>query len=172
MSVRLRLASTDDLSGILDVFLLCWQVSYAAVLPPRLVETMTAERGRLLWQGALESDNAGQVLIATRENDPEILGVTRFGSSERVGDVHSLYVHPRSQGLGIGGRLLTAATDVLAAQGGTRARLWVFEQNAPSVHFYARHGWLPDGESRVQEEFGEREIRLSKPLESLAGAQQ
>jgi len=40
----------------------------------------------------------------------------------------------------------------------------VFADNTPSVTFYARRGWTPDGAHRVEEAFGENEIRLSRSL--------
>ena len=40
----------------------------------------------------------------------------------------------------------------------------MFADNTPSVAFYARRGWTPDGAHRVEEAFGENEIRLSRSL--------
>ena len=42
----------------------------------------------------------------------------------------------------------------------TQATLWVFEANATARAFYLRHGWEPDGGTRVEPEFGEPEVRL------------
>jgi hypothetical protein len=41
----------------------------------------------------------------------------------------------------------------------------VFADNAPSISFYARHGWTADGAERVEERFGANEIRLTKSWE-------
>ena len=78
--------------------------------------------------------------------------------------MHSLYVAPLAQGSGLGARLLGHATSELAAAGCRRGLLWVFADNTPSVAFYARRGWTPDGAHRVEEAFGENEIRLSRSL--------
>jgi len=56
-----------------------------------------------------------------------------------------------------------AAADLAAAQA-TSASLWVFADNAPSIGFYGACGWLPDGVTRIQDEFGEPEIQLRKAL--------
>lgn len=160
MTVELRTASMADLNGIVRVFLACWRESYRGVLPAPAIEAMTDERALALWQRVLGSE-VGEVVIAAED---EILGVTRFAASGDCGDVHSLYVSPKAQGLGVGSRLLGTASDRLAAKGATDAALWVFANNAPSLEFYRRQGWLPDGHERTQDEFGERELRLAKRL--------
>ena len=93
-----------------------------------------------------------------------VLGVTRFAVDGPTGIVYSLYVSPSARGLGLGRRLLDGATADLAAVQATSATLWVFAENAPSIGFYRACGWLPDGVTRVQEEFGEPEIQLRKAL--------
>ncbi|GAA4227013.1 GNAT superfamily N-acetyltransferase [Streptosporangium album] len=149
----LRTATRDDLDGIVEVFLACWHESYAGVLPERLVAAMSPERARALWADALERS---QVIVA--EDDGSVRGVTRFGDDT----VHSLYVHPHAQGGGLGARLLGAAESALSSTGATRAFLWVFRDNLPSIGFYRRQGWTPDGTSRTTPEFGEPELRLAK----------
>ncbi|MEU8247787.1 GNAT family N-acetyltransferase [Nonomuraea sp. NPDC048916] len=150
-----RVATGDDLAGIVEVFLACWTGSYASVLPERLVSAMSPDRARELWTAALAS---GRVVVA--DEGGRVLGVTRFGGDT----VHSLYVHPHAQGGGLGMRLLGAAESALSADGVSRAFLWVFRDNLPSIGFYRRQGWTPDGTSRVTPEFGEPELRLTKEL--------
>lgn len=161
MTVELRTASMADLDGIVRVFLACWRESYRGVLPVPAIEAMSDERARALWQRVLGSET-GEVVVASQD---EILGVTRFAASGNRGDVHSLYVSPDAQGLGVGSRLLRIATERLATQGVTDAALWVFANNVASLEFYRRQGWLPDGSERTQDEFGERELRLAKRLD-------
>lgn len=52
--------------------------------------------------------------------------------------VHSLYVHPRAQRLGVGSALL----DVAKACRPEGFGLWVFASNTPARGFYRRHGLL------------------------------
>ncbi|MEX1077971.1 MAG: GNAT family N-acetyltransferase [Homoserinimonas sp.] len=165
MTVELRNASIADLDGIVRVFLACWRESYRGVLPVPAIEAMSDERARALWQRVLGSE-IGEVLVAERTGTgTELLGLTRFAASGDRGDVHSLYVSPEAQGLGVGRRLLGAARDRLVSLGATDARLWVFANNAASLGFYRAQGWLPDGGERTQEEFGERELRLATRLD-------
>ena len=62
----------------------------------------------------------------------------------------------------MGGRLLDHAVAALAGTGATELRLFAFQANAPAIAFYRRHGWRPDGTTRIEDEFGEPEIRLRR----------
>lgn len=161
MSILTRRATPDDLSGVLEVFLGCWRESYRGVLPDVAITSMTDERAEALWRRVLAASE-GVVLVAEREG--ELVGITRYAIAGSEGAVHSLYVAPRAHGGGIGKILLTAAEDALRASGATTAALWVFSANAPSIAFYTARGWLPDGVTRTQQEFGELEQRMRRQL--------
>ena len=161
MSVQLRRAGLEDRTGIVDVFLDCWRQSYRGVLPDRLTDSMTDEAATALWNRALTAPDR-TVVVAVR--DGVVVGVTSYGVNGATGLVQSLYVSPSAQGLGLGRRLLEKAAVDLTKAAATSATLWVFAANTPSVGFYAACGWLPDGVTRVQEEFGEPEIELHKAL--------
>ncbi len=47
----------------------------------------------------------------------------------------------------------------------------MFRDNAAGRRFYGRHGWSPDGTTRVEEEFGAPELRLTRPLERPPGTE-
>ncbi len=162
MSIDLRPATPDDLGDVVSVFLACWHESYAGHLPPALVATMTAETAVTLWSGVLFRDDRA-VVLAVR--DDVVCGLVGFAADGPVGDVHSLYVAPSEQGRGTGRALLASAADELARAGAADGRLWVFADNAPALAFYGREGWQPDGETRVEEQFGEPELRLTRRLD-------
>jgi GNAT superfamily N-acetyltransferase len=65
--------------------------------------------------------------------------------------LEALYVHPSAWGTGVAATLHDAAVAELRAQGVTGARLWTLERNERARRFYERHGWRPDGTSRVVE---------------------
>lgn len=157
VAVEVRPATTDDRDAIVAVFLACWKESYAGVLPQAVIDAMTDDRARTLWTHLL-SEDAGTVVVA--EVGQAVVGVTRYATEDRIGVVHSLYVSPRTQGMGVGTRLLHQAADAMTAGGRRSLRLWVFAANTPSIAFYRSRGWLPDGGTRTQEEFGEPELSL------------
>ncbi len=160
MSVKLRTATSDDRDAIVAVFLACWRESYVGVLPSAAIDAMTNERAHDLWTRVLAADDA-TVLVA--EHAGVVQGVTRFAPDPGGGGaVHSLYVSPMARGLGLGTLLLDAAYDALRAGGTESVALWVFAANASSIAFYRGRGWLPDGGTRTQVEFGEPELRLRR----------
>jgi GNAT superfamily N-acetyltransferase len=160
--IQLRPATSADVDAVVAVFLACWRESYRGLLPDSTIDAMSDEKAQQLWAGVLESGE-GEVLVA--ESAATILGVTRLSGNGAEGVVHSLYVAPDSQGRGLGLLLLSAASNRLADLGVRDASLWVFAANTPSLVFYRRHGWQPDGEQRTQDEFGELELRLVRRLE-------
>jgi serine-type D-Ala-D-Ala carboxypeptidase len=163
MTPSVRAATAADLDALVRIFLACWRSSYAATLPPHLVASMTDDRARALWRGAAESARPGELLVAVDDGVP--VGVTRYAvTGPGEGAVHSLYVDPGAQGRGAGSRLLAAAVRRLGERGVRTARLWVFRDNAPSRRFYAAQGWAADGAERVQDEFGEPELRLTRQV--------
>lgn len=162
MTVVVRAATGEDRDAVVAVFLACWRESYSGILPEPVVAAMTDERATTLWTRVLAA--TGRVLVA--ERDGTVLGVTRFDSEEGV--VHSLYVAPAEQGLGVGTRLLDTAFETMRSHGAASASLWVFAANGPSLAFYRSRGWLPDGRTRTQEEFGQPELRLSRRAEGAS----
>ena len=165
MTVTLRDATPDDLDGVVAVFLGCWHVTYAETLPAATIAAMTTPGARALWSRVLGESAPGEVIVAVarRADGPiAIAGVTRWAPS---GWVHSLYVDPAAQGTGVGSQLLAEATRRIGRAGAATAHLWVFRDNAAGRRFYGRHGWSPDGTTRVEEEFGAPELRLTRPLD-------
>jgi GNAT superfamily N-acetyltransferase len=183
MASTLRPATFADLDGIVAVFLACWRNNYVRVMPERLVSSMTTERAKTLWEPALREDapaDGGPVVVVAAETSggvpaaggghPTVCGVTRWSLQEGQGTIHSLYVDPALQGGGVGALLLQAAEDGIAAAGAATATLWVFGDNTPSLAFYRRRGWAPDGVVRTSTEFGEPEVRLAKVLKEAGPA--
>jgi GNAT superfamily N-acetyltransferase len=78
--------------------------------------------------------------------------------------LEAMYVLPAAWGRGLADELHAAAVDQLRAHGAMRARLWVLELNARARRFYERHGWRPDGTSRVVE-FAPHPIDLGYALD-------
>jgi ribosomal protein S18 acetylase RimI-like enzyme len=174
--VRVRPGHAADADAAAAVFLACWHRSYAHVLPARVRARYDEASARAMWRrifaaadGVLVADVAGR----------GVCGVTRYGpdpdqgldpaqgpdaDQPAVGHIFSLYVHPDAQGLGLGRALLEAATERLRAAGHREATLWVFAANTGARGFYERLGWRPDGGTRVEEAYGEPELRLRRAL--------
>ncbi|GAB3807465.1 GNAT family N-acetyltransferase [Micromonospora zhanjiangensis] len=164
--ITLRPGTPADADVVGRVFLACWHVSYADLLSPAALARYDEAGARALWRRVLTGHPDG-TLVADLPGDAGVRGVVRFGpdpDDPDAGHVFSLYVHPDGQGLGLGGRLLGAAVDRLRAAGHDAATLWVFAANASARAFYARHGFTPDGTTRIEPEYAEPELRLRRPL--------
>ena len=72
-------------------------------------------------------------------------------------EVRKLFVEPAFHSAGIGGALLDYAVTQLEAN-----ELWALEKNRRAIAFYARHGFEPTGEKRLEEGTKEYLIRLAR----------
>ena len=86
-------------------------------------------------------------------DDGVVKGFLHYGGDE----VRRLYVEPVLQGQGIGAALLDYAIRELHV-----SRLWALEKNERSIAFYARHGFRPNGERKLEEGTDEYLIRLER----------
>jgi GNAT superfamily N-acetyltransferase len=162
---QVRPGSPPDADAVGEVFLACWHRSYAGLLPAPVRARYDGPGARALWRRILTAHPDGVLVADVPAAGPR--GVVRFGpdpDDAGRGHVFSLYVHPDAQGLGLGGALLRAAAARLGSAGHGVATLWVFTANAGARAFYRRHGWAPDGGTRVEPEYGEPEVRLRCPL--------
>jgi ribosomal protein S18 acetylase RimI-like enzyme len=167
----LRAADADDVEAIANLFLACWRTSYRDVLPPRVMGMYGPSSARDLWRRSLEAGSGERRVVVVERIDGSILGVLAMGRDPdhpALGHVFSLYVHPGAQGLGIGARLMSAADERFRADALPEASLWVFEANTGGRAFYERLGWLADGTKRVEPEYGEPELRLTRSLTVVA----
>ena len=161
----LRVADPADVDQLAAVFLDCWRISYARVMPASLVESMTAQQARALWAEAVRRPAQTIVIAAADEPPHVVLGFVGFRLEDgEAGYVGSLYVSPTLQGGGVGRLLLDEAEKELREAGARTARLWVFEDNAPSRAFYARRGWRPDGRRETLPEWGQPQLGMVKTL--------
>jgi hypothetical protein len=56
------------------------------------------------------------------------------------------------------------AVERFRAAGLATASLWVFEANTGARAFYGHLAWLPDGARRIEPEYGEPEVRLTRSV--------
>ena len=98
----------------------------------------------------LRADFIPDVLVY---DDGVVKGFLHYGGDE----VRRLYVEPVLQGQGIGAALLEYAIRELHV-----SRLWALEKNERAIAFYARHGFRPNGERKLEEGTDEYLIRLER----------
>jgi GNAT superfamily N-acetyltransferase len=168
--MRIRRATVDDAPAIATVHVRSWQVAYPGLIPQDYLDALDPGQGRVRWESILgatawpatgtfvliDSDPAGEAhdgagvgavvgfagMSPTRDADDDP-GV--------VGELQTLYLDPRAWGRGGGEALLGAVRDELARAGFRSASAWVLETNARARRFYERHGWRPDGTTKLHD---------------------
>ena len=134
----IRLAGSDDIDTIADVFL----ASFAGLtfLPKLHTDTETRD-----WIRA-EMAPGHEVWVA--EEEGEIVGFAAL-SGDLLGH---LYVHPDAQNRGVG----TALLGLVKAERPSGFRLWTFQRNQGARRFYERNGLdvveLTDGSGNEEKE--------------------
>ncbi|MFJ6213625.1 GNAT family N-acetyltransferase [Streptomyces sp. NPDC092296] len=139
MSVIISDAGEDDAEQILKLQYLCFQSEAALygdwTIEP-LTQTLQSLRQELTEQCALVARLGGEVVGSVR-GWVDDAGVARIGR---------LAVHPRMQGHGLGGRLLTGIEQRLAATGRVRVyRLFTGHRSLGNQRLYRRLGYQETG---------------------------
>ena len=166
-NVGVRAARPHDLDEIADLFLACWRTAYRDVLPKRVVGMYDPASARALWLVPLSDPSSQRTVLVAETAALRVVGVIAVGhdpDDPSMGHIFSLYVHPGSQGRGIGALLVSEAVERFHTECLLSVTLWVFEANAAARDFYERLGWQPDGATRVEPEYGELELRLQRAL--------
>jgi ribosomal protein S18 acetylase RimI-like enzyme len=121
--VRIRAATPEDADAIAEVFI----ASFATLsFLPRLhtnAETIDFIANKVLREQ--------EVLVAEQNG-----GIVGFVAMAHGNFLEHLYVHPDSQGRGVGRVLLMRAKQRMP----DGFRLWLFQQNTQGRRFYERHG--------------------------------
>lgn len=171
MSTDVRIATSDDARAIAKIHVASWQEGYRGQLPDSYLKSLSADARETRWAQALR--DGGSVLLAEHACKP--LGFVSFGPSrdddapETGAEIYGLYVHPDAWSTGRGQQLHDGALAALGASGSTVVTLWVLTSNDRARRFYSRHGWRPDGATKVVELDGVTlsEVRYKRALDPL-----
>jgi GNAT superfamily N-acetyltransferase len=136
--VLIRLAGSDDIDTIADVFLASRE---GLTFLPRL-HTDTETRH---W---IRTEMVPQHEVWVADEEGEVVGFAAL-SDDLLGH---LYVRPEAQGRGVG----TALLGLVKAERPAGFRFWVFQRNDGARRFYERHGCavvqLTDGRDNEERE--------------------
>lgn len=91
----------------------------------------------------------------------------RAGKMNKFSELWALYIHPKWWSAGRGRELWHAAHTRLTLQGFSSVSLWVLEDNARAIGFYAAAGFTSEAGSRREFELGGRKVHEIRML--LAG---
>ncbi len=163
---EIRPLTARDAEAAGRMHLAAWHETYDRLLPAAFWSGFSEQRRIDAWRRSATDPWPGQRSMVA-ERDGRIVGVATSGptrthlphgrppATDR--EVYSIYTLASEHGSGTGSRLLEA---VLPS--GTPGELWVFEANPRAQAFYAKHGFVPDGERYVfgPDLGGQAEIRM------------
>ncbi|MBT2385199.1 GNAT family N-acetyltransferase [Streptomyces sp. ISL-11] len=137
MSVTIAAATEDDAERILKLQYLCYQGEaelYGDYSLAPLTQSLADLRAEL---------DAGPVLVA-RLGDEVVGSVRATVDGDGTAVISGLMVHPRMQRHGLGGRLLAAVEERLAAERSARRyRLAAGHRNEGNLRLYRKWGYEP-----------------------------
>src|ERR1700748_3332235 len=152
--ISVRMARPGDEEGIARVHDEAWRDAYRGVIPGRELERMVQRRGPAWWRHAIR---AGTRLIVLDFAD-KIAGYSSYGRNRMPalgygGEIFELYLLPEYQGVGLGGRMFSAARNDLAAHGYSSFVVWALGDNDRAMDFYKHKGGAVV--RRARERFGD-----------------
>lgn len=161
----------DDAEQIAGVHVRSWQAAYRGLIADDILDGLSVADRAEGWRRIFGDPLPTSLGILVAERAGRVVGWTSFGSGREEegaddGEVYGIYADPDDWSTGVGHALLEAAEQRIADAGHTRAYLWVLDGNERADRFYATHGWVADGASKVEERPGMslREHRRAKRL--------
>lgn len=155
----IREARADDADDIAGVHVRSWQVAYRGLIDQAVLDALSIDERAAGWRRIVAEPlpTGLGTLVAVR--DDHLVGWASLGSGRDPdgladGEVYGIYADPAAWSTGAGHALLEAAEQRIAAAGHDRAYLWVLDGNDRADSFYARHGWVEDGATKIEERPG------------------
>lgn len=145
MSITIRSLSETDFPLVTALAYRIWPVAYGAILTAEQLENLLL---RIYSAENLRNEGAEGHLFWAAFEDGTALG---FASGYRQAAtiwIKKLYVLPEAQGKGVGRALMQ--TVITAFAPAAEVRLFVNGENRAAQDFYARSGFVNDGEVQVQ----------------------
>ncbi len=140
MSTDIRSAAFSDIEGMSVVVDSAWRENYRGIFTPEIIDKFTGQHRRDSFKRLLE--RGVDILVLTVEG--EIAALCAFQRSDAQPDcaeIILMYVHPKHQRQGYGGRLLSYVLEELCRGGFKSAVLDTAEKNEGARFFYEKQGF-------------------------------
>ena len=139
--VEIRPLAAGDIESVGELARLIWRAHYRAIISPAQIEYMLDERySPHVMRAELERPGLWWDLL-TLDGVPKAFSCYFVTESAAEMKLDKLYVHPDSQRLGYGGRLIERACACARSQRCTRLVLAVNKRNAYAIAAYRKHGF-------------------------------
>ncbi len=159
---HIRKATTEDASRIAEILIFSKRLNYRSIF----CDDKTSFGEMQVLPLATEYMNKPDKLDGVFVYDDEFvkammtLSVTE-GTDGTTVEIGELYVDTFFVGEGIGGRMISAVTDLLCGVADS-VTLWVLEKNEKARRFYEKHGFSHDGARRQEQGTDEFVVRYTK----------
>jgi ribosomal protein S18 acetylase RimI-like enzyme len=164
--VAVRRALGTDALQMARVHVDSWRQTYRGLMADSVLDDpgLLPSRERF-WTGALTDERYRSNRVAVAEVAGVVIGITMSGPARDAdatwsAQLYVLYVDIAHHGSGAGPALLNTVLDPHEP-----AALWVADPNPRAQAFYRKHGFIPDGCSKIRN--GVREIRLVRGPDNL-----
>ncbi len=164
----IRPAHLQDAPAIAKAHVASWQKAFRGILTDEFLDNISIEERSQKWERILNRASEDKACTLVLEIDNTIQGFAGVGRSrdenttDNVGEVMAIYLHPNVWKKGLGKKLLQEAIEILMQQNYTEVTLWVLSKNQRAIAFYERCGFYADGAEKEVNIGGTdvKEIRL------------
>ncbi|MCL2813796.1 MAG: GNAT family N-acetyltransferase [Oscillospiraceae bacterium] len=159
--ITVRPAVPTDAPDMAEVHMRSWEAAYKDIIPAEYIKEKNATRPAM-WQNSLaegkyphmviqkNGKTVGNMCVAPPQDDD---------ADENVYELHRIYLHPDYYRQGIGTQAMEYAYDIALSKGKTVMTVWVLAENANSIRFYEKCGFMPDGKTKI--------LNCGKPLTAI-----
>jgi GNAT superfamily N-acetyltransferase len=150
-ALLIRPATVDDVDILCHLGAATFRETYRTISDPGEVDEYAAEHFTAAKVGAWFSRPCARTLLAFVGGSPVGYAHVRNAKVPAcVGDrkaveLSRLYLLASAQGTGVGGALIEAALEAIAALGGETVWLGAYDRNVKALAFYARRGFMQVG---------------------------
>ncbi|NHJ21597.1 MAG: GNAT family N-acetyltransferase [Candidatus Lokiarchaeota archaeon] len=162
--MNFRLATIEDIPGIIKVSIDTWRTTYREILPTDFLNNLSYEDGISKWQQRFTEPERYIFFYIAETDSKEVIGFA-LGSLEQsdptpnipdinkyIGELKAIYVLKENQRRGIGVRLVKLIAEKLVEQDINSMVVWVLKDN-PNWKFYEILGgkYLGQGIQKIGE---------------------
>lgn len=159
---RIRALAAEHVHSLAECHITCWREAYRGLVPDHVLDAFDVDRRAEQWERLrVRHPNSTHVALV----DDHVIGFVSVGPSRDESPVtptelNALYVRAAWYGTGVAHALIRAALPP-----DTPCSLWVFEKNPRAQAFYRKHGFEPDGTTRIEAFTPATEVRMVRGVE-------